>query len=115
MPRKSTLKLSRRVVEALAVESGDRVFYDRDLTGFGVRVHASGRKVYVVHARAPGGALKRAAIGRKVDITVEDARRVAAEVIDRLKRRARRRFRSRPRPSRPWPTWRSAMSRRIWR
>ena len=86
MPRKSTLKLSRRVVEALAVERGDRVFYDRDLTGFGVRVHASGRKVYVVHARAPGGALKRAAIGRKVDITVEDARRVAAEVIDRLKK-----------------------------
>ena len=74
MPRKSTLKLSRRVVEALAVERGDRVFYDRDLTGFGVRVHASGRKVYVVHARAPGGALKRAAIGRKVDITVEDER-----------------------------------------
>ena len=23
--------------------------------------------------------------------------------------------RGRPRPSRPWPTWRSAMSRRIWR
>ena len=86
MPRKSTLRLSRRVVEALAVERGDRVFYDRDLTGFGVRVHASGRKVYVVHARAPGGALKRVAIGRKVDITVEDARRVAAEVIDRLKK-----------------------------
>ena len=40
----------------------------------------------MVHARAPGGALKRAAIGRKVDITVEDARRVAAEVIDRLKK-----------------------------
>ena len=56
MPRKSTLKLSRRVVEALAVERGDRVFYDRDLTGFGVRVHASGRKVYVVHARAPARA-----------------------------------------------------------
>ena len=86
MPRKSTLKLSRRVVEALAVERGDRVFYDRDLTGFGVRVHASGRKVYVVHARVPGGALKRVAIGRKVDITFEDARRVAAEVIDRLKK-----------------------------
>ena len=86
MPRKSTLRLSRRVVEALAVERGDRVFYDRDLTGFGMRVHASGRKVYVVHARVPGGALKRVAIGRKVDITVEDARRVAAEVIDRLKK-----------------------------
>ena len=100
MPRRSTLKLSRRVVEALAVERGDRVFYDRDLTGFGVRVHASGRKVYVVHARAPGGALKRAAIGRKVDITVEDARRVAAEVIDRLKK-GEEAF---PEPAAPEPT-----------
>ena len=84
MPRKSTLKLSRRVVEALAVERGDRVFYDRDLTGFGVRVHASGRKVYVVHARAPGGALKRAAIGRKVDITVEDEVDAAAPPLEQL-------------------------------
>ena len=86
MPRKSTVKLNKRVVEALAVERGDRVFYDRELTGFGVRVHATGRKVYVVHARAPGGALKRASIGRHADITVEDARRMAAEVIDRLKK-----------------------------
>ena len=76
------------------------MFYDRDLTGFGVRVHASGRKVYVVHARAPGGALKRAAIGRKVDITVEDARRVAAEVIDRLKK-GEEAF---PEPAAPEPT-----------
>ena len=86
MPRKSTVRLNKRVVDSLAVEGGDRVFYDRDLTGFGVRVHATGRKVYVVHARAPGGALKRASIGRTVDTTVEDARRLAAEVIDRLKK-----------------------------
>ena len=86
MPRKSTVRLNKRVVDALAVERGDRVFYDRDLTGFGARVHASGRKVYVVHARAPGGALKRTSIGRTVDTTVEDARRLAAEVIDRLKK-----------------------------
>ena len=38
MPRMSTVKLTKRVVDGLAVERGDRVFYDRDLTGFGVRV-----------------------------------------------------------------------------
>ena len=59
---------AKRVVETLAVERGDRVFYDSDLTGFAVRVHATGRKVYVVHARAPGGALKHASIGQKVDM-----------------------------------------------
>ena len=45
-------------------------------------------------------ALKRAAIGRKVDITVEDARRVAAGVIDRLKK-GEEAF---PEPAAPEPT-----------
>ena len=54
MPRMSSVKLTKRVVCEPAIERGDRVFYDRDLTGFGVRVYASGRKVFVVHARAPG-------------------------------------------------------------
>ena len=31
----------------------DTVFWDRDLAGFGVRVHATGRKVYVVQSRGP--------------------------------------------------------------
>ena len=48
MPRKSTIRLNKRVVDGLAVDHGDRVFYDQDLIGFGVRVHESGRKVYVV-------------------------------------------------------------------
>ena len=36
-------------------EAKDAVFWDRDLAGFGVRVHATGRKVYVVQSRGPGG------------------------------------------------------------
>ena len=86
MPRMSTVKLTKRVVDGLAVERGDRVFYDRDLTGFGVRVYASGRKVYVVHARAPGLGLRRLAIGRYPKLTFESARQLAAEVIDRIKK-----------------------------
>ena len=85
MPRKSTIRLNKRVVDALTVGRGDKVFYDRDLTGFGVRVYATGRKVFVVHAQAPGVGLRRASIGRHSDITVEVARRRAAEVIDRLR------------------------------
>ena len=85
MPRKSTIRLNKRVVDALTVGRGDKVFYDQDLTGFGVRVYATGRKVFVVHAQAPGVGLRRASIGRHSDITVEVARRRAAEVIDRLR------------------------------
>ena len=86
MPRRSTVKLNKRVVDALAVETGDAVFWDRDLAGFGVRVHATGRKIYVVQKRRRGGSPKRVSLGSYEEITVEEARRRAAEVIDRLKR-----------------------------
>ena len=85
MPRKSTLKLSRRVVEALAVERGDRVFYDRDLTGFGVRVYPSGRKVYIAQARAKGKAAQRVTVAPHGVISPEEARRRAALIISRIK------------------------------
>ena len=54
MPRRSTLTLSSRAVDRLSVEGGDRIFWDRELPGFGVRVYRSGRKVYVVQSRARG-------------------------------------------------------------
>ena len=82
----ATVKLSKRSIDALSVERGDRVFWDRELPGFGVRVHATGRKVFVAQARVPGGLPKRAVIGRCVDMTAEAARKKAAEVVDRIRR-----------------------------
>ncbi len=80
------VKLSKRTIDALSVERGDKVFWDRELAGFGIRVHATGRKIFVAQARTPGGLPKRATIGRSVDMTAEDARRKAAEMIDRIRR-----------------------------
>ncbi len=85
MPKRSTLRIVKRTVDALSVDRGDANFWDRDLAGFGVRVHATGRKVYVVQSRGPGG-LKRARLGRHGEITVEEARTRAAAAIDRIKR-----------------------------
>ena len=48
----TSLTLSNRAVEKLTVEK-DTVFRDRQLTGFGVRAHPSGGKVYVAQARGP--------------------------------------------------------------
>ena len=42
--------LSNRAVGKLTVEK-DTEFWDRDLTGFGVRVYSAGSKVYVAQAR----------------------------------------------------------------
>ena len=85
MPRRSELRITKRTVDALTVEAEDAVFWDRDLAGFGVRVHATGRKVYVVQSRGPTGP-KRVTLGRHGDMSTEEARKRAAVVIDRIKR-----------------------------
>ena len=75
--------ISRRTVERLSVER-DTVYWDRTLSGFGVRVYATGSKVYVVQTRS-GGRSKRVTIGRHGVVTAEQARRRAALIIARIK------------------------------
>ena len=79
----TSLTLSNRAVEKLAVEK-DTVFWDRELTGFGVRVYPSGGKVYVAQARGPDGP-KRVTVGRHRVLGAEQARQRAALVIARVK------------------------------
>ena len=75
--------LSNRAVEKLKVEK-DTVFWDRELTGFGVRVYPSGGKVYVAQARGPDGP-KRVTVGRHGVLGAEQARQRAALIIARVK------------------------------
>ena len=111
MPRRSTLTLSGRTVDSLPAEGRDRIFWDRELPGFGVRVYRSGRKVYVVQSRARG-VPRRVTLGTHGELTTTQARLRATQVIDRIKggagadpapgpgRRHRRRPRG-PLPKRP--------------
>ena len=85
MPKRSTLRLTKRIVDRLTADGKDAIFWDRDLAGFGVRVHTTGRKLYIVQSRGPAG-LKRVTLGRVGTETVDVRRREAAEVIDRIKR-----------------------------
>ena len=48
MARLQYRSISKRTVDALTAEGKDIVFWDRELSGFGVRVYPSGTKVYVV-------------------------------------------------------------------
>ena len=75
--------ISKRTVEALPVEK-DAVYWDSELTGFGVRVYPSGSKVYVVQSRGPKG-LKRITVGRHGVISADVARRRAAMILTRIK------------------------------
>ena len=85
MPTRQPVKLTKRAVDTLTVESGDTVVWDRELPGFGIRVYASGRKVWCVQTRGPAGGPKRFALGRYGNLTPDDARRKAALAIDRIK------------------------------
>ena len=84
MPERQLHKLSKRIVDRLAVDGKDTVVWDRDLPGFGVRVYPSGRKVYVVQSRS-GGKSRRVTVGRHGEITPEEARKAAVKLIVRIK------------------------------
>ena len=76
--------ISRSTVGRLKADA-DTVFWDSELQGFGVRVYASGRKIYVVQTRAGGPHPVRVTVGRVGVITPEEARRRAAQIISRIK------------------------------
>jgi len=75
--------ISKRTVDALSAEK-DTVYWDGELTGFGVRVYPSGSKVYVVQTRGPSGPT-RITVGRHGVITANQARRRAALILTRIK------------------------------
>ncbi len=84
MPERQHRTLTKRIVDRLAVNGKDVVYWDSDLPGFGIRVYASGRKVYVVQTRANGKSI-RATIGRHGDIAPDEARRQAAKLLACIK------------------------------
>ena len=79
MPKRSTLRLTKRIVGRLRADAKDAIFWDGDLAGFGVRVHATGRKLYIVQSRGPGG-LKRVTLGPVGHPPIEERRGEAAAV-----------------------------------
>ncbi len=84
MARLDSGTISRRTVEALRAGEREAVFWDRELSGFGVRVYPSGSKVYLVQTRA-GGKSRRVTIGRHGLVSAEEARRKAAMAIASIK------------------------------
>ncbi|MEH6647885.1 tyrosine-type recombinase/integrase [Sulfitobacter sp.] len=73
-------KLTKRSVEALEVSGSDYLVWDAELSGFGVRVFASGRKSYLVQYRA-GGRTRRRSIGQHGVLTAEEARNEARKLL----------------------------------
>ncbi len=71
-------RLTKTVVDRAAhTGTGNQtIFYDDDVTGFGVRVSAGGAKSYIVEYRH-GGRKRRVTLGRHGPLTVDQARKLA--------------------------------------
>ena len=62
----------------------DTILFDRSLPGFGLRIHPSGRKVYVVQARIEGRS-RRIVIARHGEMELAEARRRARDMLGRIR------------------------------
>ena len=76
-------KLTKRRVESFAVRTKSYFEWDSEIKGFGVRIMPSGTKTYQIQYRN-GGRTRRASIGRHGNITVEQARNRAKEIMGEL-------------------------------
>jgi integrase len=77
-------KINQRSVKELTPpEQGNRIVWDSEIKGFGVRLTASGVKSYILDYRVHGRQ-RRYTIGRHPEWTVEAARRKAAELKPRI-------------------------------
>ena len=79
------LSLTKRAIDALEPQDKPWIAWDDKITGFGVKVHPSGIKSFIVNYRAGDGGRKapnkRVVIARCGKISVENARREARKMI----------------------------------
>lgn len=73
-------KLTKRSVEALATKGEGYFVWDSEIAGFGIRIMPSGTKTYQAQYRK-GGRTRRISLGRHGNVTAEQARLKAREVM----------------------------------
>lgn len=85
---RTRIKLTKRTVDALTATDKDRVIFDAELPGFGLKVTPSGRKVFLVQYRYPpgrAGRIRRYTIGAYGEsLTPDQARGIAVQVKGKL-------------------------------
>jgi Arm DNA-binding domain len=78
-------KITKRSVESATVKGIDHIIWDDGLSGFGVRIFASGKRSYLIHYRAQGRS-RRFTIGSQGVWTPEIARREPTAQLGRVAR-----------------------------
>ena len=81
MPR---VDLTPRLARETRPGGKDTILFDKTLPGFGLRVHPSGRKVWIVQARIEGRS-RRIVIARHSEMELAEARRRARDMLGRIR------------------------------
>ena len=79
-----TVDLTARLARESKPGGKDIILFDNSLPGFGLRIHPSGRKVWIVQARIDGRS-RRVVIARYGAMRLAKARRRARDMLDRIR------------------------------
>src|SRR5260370_37682882 len=79
------IKIGRRALSALPAVTRPTIFYDTDLTGFGLKASPTGALSYIVEYRPGAGgrnvSKRRLVIGTSKNLTPEEARNQASGIL----------------------------------
>ena len=79
-----SVDLTPRLARECTPGAKDTILFDKMLPGFGLRIHPSGRKVYIVQARIEGRS-RRIVIARHGEMELAEARRRARDMLGRIR------------------------------
>ena len=79
-----TVDLTARLARESKPAGKDTILFDRKLPGFGLRIHPSGRKVWIVQTRIEGRS-RRMVIARYGEMELAEARRRARDTLHRTR------------------------------
>ena len=80
----ASVDLTPRLARESRPSDRDTILFDKSLPGFGLRIHPSGRKVWVVQARIEGRS-RRIVIARHGEMELAQARRRARDLLGRIR------------------------------
>ncbi len=79
-----TVDLTAKLARQSKPGPKDTILFDKALPGFGLHIHPSGRKVWIVQARIKGRS-RRIVIARHGEMELAEARRRARDVLARIR------------------------------